>query len=294
MIDSFVLMTPVLLLGVALLGFVGCNWVFGNDPTRLAEPPAPPSNLQAMPGDNKVTLTWEPDPDPDRPITGFTVFRGNAPGTVKEDYESGVPVPAGQFSYIDPSAKNGITSYYRVTATNSEGESELSEERAATPMSPFGSFITGVATPGTPNLAGRAGWFGMAVTVLGPASITIQKLGRAFDLGITGPHRVRIIDPATKAELGSTSVDMNSPTGGFNNQFKYGDLNPGVTVAPGAAFYVLSEEFAGGDRFYEQDETVATRAEARITSAMESDPQGTVYTPANAIGHTYGPVDFQY
>jgi hypothetical protein len=293
MIDSFVALTPILLLGViALLGFVGCNWVYGLDPTEPRPAPDPPSNFQATPGDNKVALTWDADTEFD--VTGYTVFRGTAPGTVKDDYDPGVALSLSQLPYADPTAKNGITYYYRVTASNSIGESALSEERSATPMSPFGSFITGVATPGTQNLAGRAGWFGMAVTVLGPASITIQKLGRAFDLGITAPHRVRIIDAATKAELASTSVDMNSPTGGFNNQFKYGDLNPGVTLAPGAAFYVMSEEFAGGDRFYEQDETVATRAEARITSAMESDPQGTVYTPANMIGHTYGPVDFQY
>jgi hypothetical protein len=294
MIDSFVILTPVLLLGVALLGFVGCNWVFGNDPTTLAEAPAPPSNVQATPGDNRITLTWEPDPAPDRPITGFTVFRGNAPGTVKQDYESGVPIVAGQLSYIDTAAKNGITSYYRVTASNLIGESGLSEEASTTPMSPFGSFIIAVATPGTPNAAGRPGWFGMALSVVGPGSITIQKLGRAFDLGITTPHRVKIVDANSKMELGSTSVDINSPTGGYNGQFKYGDLNPPVPRAPGEDFYVLSEEFNNGDRFYEQDETVAGRPEAKVMSAMESDPQEVTYSPAGAIGHTYGPVDFQY
>jgi hypothetical protein len=36
MIDSFVLLTPILLLGiVALLGFVGCNWVFGLGEVQL-------------------------------------------------------------------------------------------------------------------------------------------------------------------------------------------------------------------------------------------------------------------
>lgn len=293
MIDSYVLLTPILLLGViALLGFVGCNQVFGLDETVAKQPPPAPSNFQAIPGDNRVALTW--DADTVSEVTGYTVFRGTAPGTVKEDYEPGVALSPGQLPYTDITAKNGITYYYRVTASNSEGESGLSEERPATPMSPFGSFITGIATVGTANLSGRAGWFGMAVTVVGPGSITIQKLGRAFDLGITGPHRLRIINAATKQELGSTSVDINSPSGGFNNQFKYGDLNPAVPLVPGDNFYVLSEEFAGGDRFYEQDETVATRVEAKITSAMESDPQGTVYTPANIMGHTYVPVDFQY
>lgn len=37
MMDAFVLLTPILVLAVvALLGFVGCNQVFGNNPTTLA------------------------------------------------------------------------------------------------------------------------------------------------------------------------------------------------------------------------------------------------------------------
>jgi hypothetical protein len=148
-------------------------------------------------------------------------------------------------------------------------------------------------TPGTVNVAGRAGWFGMAVRVAG-APITIQKLGRAFDLGMTTPHRIRIIDGVTKMPLGSTSVDITSGAGGAPPGFKYGDLIPAVTLAAGTEFYVLSEEFVGPDRFYEQDETVVTRIEATINTAMESDVNGVAFTPAGVMGHTYGPVDFQY
>jgi hypothetical protein len=295
MIDWYVLLAPIFLLGViALLGFVGCNWFFGIEETRPKERPKAPSNLQAVPGDNKVSLTWDDDPDPDDPITEHSVFRGIASGTVKGDYEPGVTLTQSQIPYTDMTAKNGITYYYRVTASNAEGESDLSEEASATPASPFGSFIIGLATPGTANAGGRAGFFGMAAHVVGPGAITIQKLGRSFELGMTTPHQVRIVDAASKAVLGSTTVDMNSSSGGLGGLFKYGDLNPPVTLAAGAAFYVLSEEFQGGDRFYEQDTTVATRAEARIDSAMESDPQGVAYVPAGLIGHTYGPVDFQY
>lgn len=293
MMDWYVLLAPIFLLGViALLGFVGCNWVFGLDETTAKTRPDPPSNFQAVPGDNKVSLTW--DDDPEAEITGYAAFRGIAPGTVKEDYDPGVALSLSQVPYTDMTAKNGITYYYRVTASNSEGESDLSDEKSALPTSPFGSFITGLATPGTANTGGRAGFFGMAVHVVGPGSITIQKLGRSFELGMTTPHTVRIVDAATKGVLGSTTVDINSGSGGLGGLFKYGDLTPPITLEAGRAFYVLSEEFAGGDRFYEQDATFATRIEARIDSAMESDPQGVAYTPAGLIGHTYGPVDFQY
>jgi hypothetical protein len=293
MIDWYVLLAPIFLLGViALLGFVGCNQFWGLEETDPKTAPDPPTNLQAVAGDNKVALTWDPDTTSD--VTGYSVFRGTAPGTVKEDYDPGVALALSQIPYTDMTAKNGITYYYRVTASNAEGESDLSDEKSAMPSSPFGSFIIGLATPGTPNAGGRAGFFGMAVHVVGPGAITIRKLGRSFDLGMTMTHQVRIVDAATKAVLGSTTVDMNTGSGGLGGLFKYGDLTPPVTLAAGQAFYVLSEEFAGGDRFYEQDTTFATRPEARIDSAMESDPQGVAYVPAGLVGHTYGPVDFQY
>jgi len=293
MIDWYVLLAPVFLLGViALLGFVGCNWFYGLDETKPKTRPEPPTNFTAVAGDNRVALRWVDDPDGE--VTGYTVFRGTAPGSVKEDYEPGVALSPSQIPYDDTTAKNGITYYYRVTESNAEGESDLSQEQSAKPMSPFGAFIIGVATNGTPNASGRAGRFGMAVHVVGPGDITIRKVGRAFDLGITAPHTVRIIDGATKQERGSATIDMNSETGGFGNLFKYGDVNPPVTVMSGSDFYVLSDEFNGGDRFYEQDTVVAARIEARITSAMESDPQGVIFTPAGGMGHTYGPVDFQY
>jgi len=290
MIDSFVLLTPVLLIGVALFGFVGCNWFFGIEPTQPIQPPDPPANFHLVAGDNKIDVLWDIDPA----ASQYTVFRSEMSGTIPDDYPLKIGLSLSQLPYADHNVSNGKTYFYRVSVKVGSYESELSQEEQAMPTSPFGSFITGIATPGTANAAGRAGWFGMAVSVVGPASITIQKLGRAFDLGMTTPHRVKIIDAASKMELGSTSVDLNSPTGGYNDRFKYGDLNPPVPRAPGEDFYVLSEEFNNGDRFYEQDEAVSTRTEARIMSAMESDTAATVYTPANTVGHTYGPVDFQY
>jgi len=291
MIDLFVVLTPLLLLGViALLGFVGCNQAFGLDPTEPIEPPEPPANFHLVAGDNEIDVLW----DVDASATSYTVYRAEMSGTIEDDYPVKIGLSLSQLPYTDHNVSNGKTYFYRVSTKKDNFESDLSHEEQAMPASPFGSFITGIATPGTANTAGRAGWFGMALTVAGPASITIQKLGRAFALGMTTPHRVRLIDAASKQELGATSVDNNSPVGGFSDMFKYGDLNPPVTLAPGTAFYVLSEEFNNGDRFYEQDETVSGRAEATISSAMESNSQGTVYTPANTIGHTYGPVDFQY
>ncbi len=287
MIDSFVLLTPILLLGViALFGFVGCDRLFD---IKEFEKPEPPANFQAVAGDNNVALHWNPNPK----ATEYTVFRGEMSGVIKEDYPLKTGLSLDQIPYTDKTAKNGTTYYYRVTVKTADGESELSKEEQATPVSPFGSFVTKMPT-GTPSLTGRPDWFGMAIHVNAPTGLTIQKVGRSFELGITTAHRVRIVDAVTKAVLGEVSVDMNSSIGGLDDHFKYGDLIPPLNLAAGGDYYVVSEEFQGGDRFFEQDTTVQTRLEASVTSAVEGDVQGVVYSVPKVAGHTYGPVDFQY
>jgi hypothetical protein len=132
MIDSFVLLTPLFLLGViALLGFVGCNWAFGLDETELEEPPDPPTNLQAIPGDNMVTLTWDPVTD----ATEFLVSRGESPpGVPPADYPDSHTVFPAELPYIDHSVINGHSYHFVVAAKNSVGLGENSNDAEATPV----------------------------------------------------------------------------------------------------------------------------------------------------------------
>ena len=61
-LNPFVLLTPILVLGVlALLAFVGCDVVFG---IPAIPPPTcvPLEHLTALPGDRVVLLTWRAFP----------------------------------------------------------------------------------------------------------------------------------------------------------------------------------------------------------------------------------------
>ena len=91
--------------------------------TPMTVPPAP-QNLTAEPGDTKVTLTWN------------TVI-GAESYNVKRSTTSGGPydniASSSQTSYIDNTVTNGTTYYYVVTAMNSTGESNNSNEASATP-----------------------------------------------------------------------------------------------------------------------------------------------------------------
>lgn len=284
MIDPFTLLAPLYLLGViALLGFVGCAQILGIPEETHVWVPEPPTNLVASPGDGHVQLSWQTHPW----VNEYHLLRAETSGSVAADYPVQRTVHLNQVPYTD-SVVNGRTYFYRVTAVSEGGESDPSEEASATPAWPFGAFVTSFV-PGAIR-AGMNGFYGMAIEV-GPVALTIQTLGRAFALGLAGVHELRLIDGATKLELGYASVDMNSPADG---PFKYAPLVPGdVTVAAGGIYYIVSEEFTGGEAFYNENTIVETRLEAKVTSAVSSDSPG-LYVTAGGSNQAYGPVSFQY
>jgi hypothetical protein len=298
MIDSFVLLAPIYLLGViALLGFVGCQVFWDVDeyePGGDGDPipdvkPGPPTNLVAVAGDAAVALTWDEIPD----ATEYHVLRSEMSGSVAGDYPDQSIILPDWLPWTDKDLVNGTTYFYRVTAVNSVGESDLSNEVSATPNWPFGAFVTSVM-PGMTR-PGENGLFGMAIEI-GPVPLKIQTLGRGVDPQFTGLHEVRLIDGASNVELGHASVDMNSPKDA--NGFRYAPLEPAdpnvpeIIVEAGGTYYIVSQEFTGGDEFYDQDTTVQTRPEAQVVSAISSDSPG-LYTPIGGL-NTFGPVSFQY
>jgi uncharacterized protein YfiM (DUF2279 family) len=59
---------------------------------------------------------------------------------------------------------------------------------------------------------------------------------------------VKLVDAATAADLGSTSVATEGATTG---QFQYAPLATAVTLAANTSYYLLSQETAGGDQWYD-------------------------------------------
>lgn len=278
MIDSFVLLAPLLMLPVvALFAFVGCDRVFGlHRPPE--EPILGPTGLVASAGNGKVVLSWDAYPD----ATKFTVKRGETSG-VYTNTVSDILQP----TYTDPSATNGITYFYVVTATVAGKESEPSEEVTATPSTAaLVSFITSKVL-GT-NFAGTNGWFGMAI-VVGAAPVSVQTLGRAFFPGNSQIHVIKIVTGAG-ADVPNAFVSV-SMAGGTVGEFRYAPLNPAVTLAPGVKYYIVSQEIVGGDNFYNHNTTVTT---TDVASVIQSVKGGPPYVQDSFPDTTYGPVDFQY
>jgi fibronectin type 3 domain-containing protein len=96
-------------------------------------PPAPPQNLATFAGDGSVSLTWTANTEPD--LAGYNVYRSSQSPVPT----SGSPLNGGTLvttaSYFDPTATNGTTYHYVVTAVDTSGNaSGPSNEASGTPQ----------------------------------------------------------------------------------------------------------------------------------------------------------------
>ncbi|MHA2278318.1 MAG: fibronectin type III domain-containing protein, partial [Candidatus Kariarchaeaceae archaeon] len=109
----------------------------------VATTPGIPTGLIANSGNNNISLSWEaPNSNGGSVITNYTVYRSTTSG-------SGFTILTITIStsYVDASALNGQTYYYKVTANNSIGEGGFSNEASATPSTlPGAPVINNVAT----------------------------------------------------------------------------------------------------------------------------------------------------
>lgn len=131
-----------LLLAATLL--IGCHEPIFIDTT----PPSPPQGIQALALDNAIELTWLRNLEPD--VAGYTIW-------VSDRYDGTYQVVGSteDIRFADYGAKNGVRSYYGVTAYDYEGnESELSKDVVyATPRPEgYGTKLNNFRT--LPNAAG--------------------------------------------------------------------------------------------------------------------------------------------
>jgi parallel beta-helix repeat protein len=119
-----------------------------------------PRNLQAIPGDGSIVLSWEtPHSDGGSPITGYRIYRSNSSGSEEFLIEIG-----NTLTYADTGLTNDMTYYYRISAVNSVGEGPLSTEALATPYAVTWPMFrqnaqhTGLSPYDTAANAGRLLW----------------------------------------------------------------------------------------------------------------------------------------
>ncbi len=99
--------------------------------------PNAPEALVLVPGNEKVTLSWDPSLSNDgTPITAYLIFRGEGPGNLT------LIASVNDTAFIDTNLTNGMDYYYSVCAENRTGEGAASPEEMATPMTVPGAPIS--------------------------------------------------------------------------------------------------------------------------------------------------------
>lgn len=151
------------------------------------------------------------------------------------------------------------------------------------------AFVTGTTLGISHN--SWSGWAGMRIQV-GANPVVVTALGRMVVAGNTATHTVKLVKAREGTEVPGGAVEV-ATSGGVADEFQYANLNSPVALAAGADYYVVSQEKAGGDRFYSADTMVTTTPVADVITAVADDYSGGWVFPLGA-GHTYGPVDFKY
>ena len=106
----------------------------------LVTTPSAPLNFKASAGDGNLNLEWtKPSDEGGSPITNYNIYRGTTPGG--ETLRGRV---SNVLSYTDDIVINNQTYYYQVSAENSAGEGNMSDEASAT-------LIPGETVPSAPQ-----------------------------------------------------------------------------------------------------------------------------------------------
>ena len=148
-----------------------------------AVPPPAPAGLAAVPGDNRVDLSWNAASG----ATSYNVKRS----TVSGGPYSTIATDVATTSFADTTAVNGTTYFYVVSAVNSAGESPNSNQASATPAPPTNP------NPPTALTARATGKKKIQLTWVqsGSPGVTQNKIYRSTVSG--GPYGLIATIPAT-------------------------------------------------------------------------------------------------
>lgn len=147
--------------------------------------------------------------------------------------------------------------------------------------------------PGNPPTSRTdfTGWVGM---VIQPQSDTkITHLGR-WRAGMSmASHQVKLVDGATGTDItgGSTIVALSA---GIDSSFVFAQLTAPVSLAAGSYYYLVSQEMAGTDSFYDFGLTVSPTADFIVPAAVFSVTGAAPYTQEGGQNNCYGPVNAKY
>jgi hypothetical protein len=136
-----------------------------------------------------------------------------------------------------------------------------------------------------------SGWVGMRFTV-GASPLQVRALGRYVAAGNSAAHTVKLVDATTGADVAGGTVSV-ATAGAPSGQFRYATLPAPVTLAAGHAYYLVSAEVAGGDRWYDFDTHLVTTGAATNDGAAYAFTGGS-WVVGGGAGNGYVPPNLVY
>jgi List-Bact-rpt repeat protein len=150
------------------------------------------------------------------------------------------------------------------------------------------SFVTGVNGASLRNDFG--GWVGMKITV-GPNALNVLALGRLCFSGNNQTHTIKLVSANNSADVSGGSVLLNL-SGCNEGQFVYNALPSAVTLQAGQSYYLVTQEFAGGDQWYNHGNIFTTPVAGVNNSVYSYD--GATWIPIDGANTSYAPPSFEY
>jgi hypothetical protein len=186
-----------------------------------------------------------------------------------------------------------VSVYNRAPAGGSSGTQTFTIHPAfngggGSPQTPV-AFVTAFAINNPALRNDFSGWVGMKVTV-GANPLYVSSLGRICVANNKGSHGVKLVDVGAGSDVSGGSVTLNM-TGCTRGQFVYAALPAALTLLPGASYYLVSQEAAGGDQWYDSG-AIATAQDAAAVNAVYSWNSG--WQLQGGPNGSYVPPNFQY
>jgi hypothetical protein len=203
----------------------------------------------------------------------------------------GAPLTASPYTLpLDTTTLLGAMNTVTAVATDSNGGTTTATPvsfTVANSPSSAGPFLNG--TPGGTLRNDYSGYVGMKFTV-GATPLAVSQLGRWVAATSSGTHIVKFVD-ATGTDVPNGSVSL-SLAGAPAGQYAFAALASPVTLAANTTYFLMTQELAGGDRWYDAGPVIANNAGVVIAPAYQQS-NGNYIT--QAAGHnSYGPPNFLF
>ena len=267
------------------IAVIACDYTGNQSAAVMAtytKVPDAPTSLAGVAGTGKVTLTWSAVPE----ATGYNLY-WNTAGSPTTASAKIANVSTG---YVHADLLRGTTYYYVVTATDSSGESLVSNVASATPPAPI---ISTIAGNGVTGFSGDGG-IGTSANINGPWGVAVDSSGNIY-FADKSNNRIRKVTAATgniSTVAGSgvagysgdggaaTSANLNAPYGiavGANGNIYISDyLNHRIRMVA-AATGIISTVAGNGSAGFSGDGGAAISASLNYPYAVAVNTAGDLY-----------------